>query len=194
MKYTLANEQCLPASPGSTGFRWWRWLLGPLQGHPRILGCLAPSGLQHSSEFVFLLELKSNHSKRLGFFPCIKTVLRLFCRFHNRWCDGRASVSSHLLFDKQYFFPYVIKQKGPNLQHLSEGNLTIPSKTQWGRKHVRGSLWENRGAYCRNLYCWQYSEGLQYSLLAYEIINTDKQKLFFLGVCASKRYPFRHLL
>lgn len=46
----------------------------------------------------------------------------------------------------------------------------------------------------QNLYCWQYSEGLQYSLLAFETINTDKQKIFFLSVCASKRYWFKHLL
>lgn len=46
----------------------------------------------------------------------------------------------------------------------------------------------------QNLYCWQYSEGLQYCLLAFETINIDKQEIFFLSVCASKQYWFRHSL
>lgn len=155
--------------------------------------------------FFSLLGLISNHSKYIWvgfFFSCIKTILRsVRCVLQHMTARCFTSVlhfTSYLVssISAHVSWSSAVKQKGPILwcqRSLSGSNLMSPLKNWWWGRHMRGSLWENWAAK-QNWYCWQYSEGLQYSLLAFETINTDKQKIFFLSVCASKRYWFRHLV
>lgn len=158
MHWLMSNAYHCPWEPQGSG--GGSSCLAPVGTVPRS-GMLGIAGLHHSSEFSLCLDWFQTTQNTFGFFfffPCIKTVLRsVQCALQRMTARCFTSVlhfTSYLIssISAHTSWSSAIKQKGPILQRqrsLSGRNLMSPLKNWWWGRHMRGSLWENWGAYCK---------------------------------------------